>query len=383
MKFPRGIHARDDWIKSWIGPIIKEVEKEVYKLPQFVKHIPVPARPRYLIDHVQTAGCVYAQTDYSAFESSFSTLIMNVCEFELLRYMSRNNACNRDVALFCRMCQGENILRYHDGTFVVKARRMSGEMTTSLGNGWTNLMLSTFVMRHRDLRCVVEGDDGLFALQPGDLKYFNESSFADFGFVLKIEIFQEIELASFCGIVFADGVGYNLADPIAELINFGWSLGPLRFNKARDLLVAKALSLAYEYPGAPIISALARAVLRINGTKFNVEYVSHTLDLWKRDQLIEMVAATRRVEVPRLLLAVPVHERSRHVVETKFQVTVQDQLRTEEYLEHHDLNGPLDMPWLVPYVHRDNILMGRHVWHFPAGTPYSKVKTVEPWFIGT
>jgi hypothetical protein len=378
-KFPRGIHARDDWIKAWIGPIIKEIECEVYKLPQFIKHVPVSQRPAYVQKNVETAGCVYAATDYSAFESSFHPELMAVCEFELYQYMCENTIAARDMRLFKKMCCGQNILRYKDGTFVVNGRRMSGEMTTSLGNGWTNLMLATFIMQHRDLRCVVEGDDGLFAIQPQEQEMFSAPAFAKFGFVIKMEIHRDIETASFCGIVYAKDVGFNLADPIQKLIDFGWSLGIIRQKKSRDLLVAKAASLGYEYPGAPILAALARYVLRICGAKVDWDYVLHNADIYKRERLSEVREACEHKDALGILFRVPVDEKSRFVVERKFGIVRQLQIRTEDYLDSLTTLQPLDMPWLLHLVHPDNIRMGNYVWTFPKGDDMSKIRTVQPW----
>lgn len=380
-KFPRGIHARDDWIKAWIGPIIKEIEEQVYQLPQFIKHVPVSDRPAYVHDHVETAGCVYAATDYSAFESSFAPELMKVCEFELYRYMCQHTRSIADIEMFERMCCGKNVLRYKDGTFVINGRRMSGEMTTSLGNGWTNLMLATFLLRHRDLRCVIEGDDGLFAIQPQELSDFTAERFAQFGFIIKMEIHRDIETASFCGIVYAREVGYNLADPVQELMNFGWSLGQLRMNKSRDLLVAKAMSLGYEYPGAPIMSSLAKYVLRVCGSKVDWDYVSHTQDLWHRSLLNEVRAASNRVGYLTALFRAPVDVRSRFVVERKFGVSEVLQRRTEAYLDSLNVLQPLDMPWLLPLVHPDNIRMTNYVWTFKRGDDMSKLRTVVAWGI--
>lgn len=378
-KFPRGIHARDDWIKAWIGPVIKEIEEQVYQLPQFIKHVPVADRPAYVQKNVETAGCEYAATDYSAFESSFSPELMNVCEFELYRYMCSQTTASPDIEMFRRMCCGRNVLRYKDGTFVVNGRRMSGEMTTSLGNGWSNLMLATFIMRHRDLRCVVEGDDGLFAIKPEEKSIWTPEAFAQFGFIIKNEFHRDIETASFCGIVYARDVGFNLADPIQELIQFGWSLGQIRTKKSRDLLVAKAMSLGYEYPGAPIMSALSRYVLRVCGTRVDWEYVSHTMDLWHRAMLMEVRQHTEHSKLLAQQFRVPVDERSRFVVEKKFNVPIPLQIHTENYLDSLTQIQPLEMPWLLPYVHKDNITMNRYVWKFPAGDDMSKLRTVMSW----
>lgn len=47
-KHARGINSRTDEFKTLVGPVIKLIEKEVFKLHWFIKKIPVRERPSYI-----------------------------------------------------------------------------------------------------------------------------------------------------------------------------------------------------------------------------------------------------------------------------------------------------------------------------------------------
>ena len=96
---------------------------------------------------------------------------------------------------------GKNIVQNRYLDCIIEARRMSGEMNTSLGNGFSNLMFMAFVCEKLGLNCngVVEGDDGLFAFN-GNTP--SASDFTKYGFNIKLDVHSEISTASFCGNVF-------------------------------------------------------------------------------------------------------------------------------------------------------------------------------------
>jgi len=133
-------------------------------------------------------------------------------------------------------------------------------MCTSLGNGFTNLMLAAFLVDEAGgtLEGFVEGDDGLFST---DVELTSEL-YASLGFSIKIEEVQDPCSASFCGMVFSES-GEIIRDPRKFMENFGWThsfinAGPRIMD---ELLRAKALSAAYETPQCPIVGVLARKAL--------------------------------------------------------------------------------------------------------------------------
>lgn len=258
-KNARIINGPTDEFKAWSGPKFRAIEDAVYCLPEFIKHTPVPDRPG-LIRGMVRPGVRYYQTDFTAFESHFLPAILSVCECELYRYcLSDDN----DSDFLCSIIEGEHRMRTRSGVRVVsKGRRMSGDMCTSLGNGFTNLMLAKFLVHKLGgkIHGYVEGDDGLFA----STVELTTESYASLGFKIKIdEVVHPCE-ASFCGMVFAES-GQIIREPRKFLMGFGWTssfinAGPRIMD---ELLRAKALSAVYETPHCPIVGAIARYALKM------------------------------------------------------------------------------------------------------------------------
>jgi len=257
-KHARMINSRRDVFKAYSGPFFKAIEDVVYKLPEFIKHVPVPERPAK-VAALRRTGLNYWATDFTAFESHFTVDIMNACELELYRYCL---GYSEDAEFICSVISGMNRMRTRSGIKAsVRARRMSGDMCTSLGNGWTNLMLAKYIasMQGCDLNGYVEGDDGLFATTA----ILTPELYARLGFTIKIESVTDPCAASFCGMIFADD-GQIIKEPRAVFRKFGWTNSMISAGRKTmmGLLRAKALSSIYETPNCPITGQLARSALQ-------------------------------------------------------------------------------------------------------------------------
>ncbi len=258
-KHPRLIMSRTDEFKTFSGPMFSAIEEMVYELPWFIKHIPVPDRPA-LVKKLKKYGIRYFQTDFTAFESHFHKEIMEAIEFEIYRYCLPEGV-ETDVLL--ETLSGENVMTTRCGvTCRTKARRMSGETCTSLGNGLTNLILAMYIVHKKGgkLEGFVEGDDGLFAT---DVE-ITEEDYAKLGFTIKISEVADPCEASFCGLIFSES-GEIVRDPYKFCATFGWTssfidAGPKVMDQ---LLRAKALSTLYETPQCPIVGAIARYALNV------------------------------------------------------------------------------------------------------------------------
>jgi hypothetical protein len=257
-KHARIINSRHDAFKVWSGPRFKAIEEVVYELSEFIKHIPVPERPSYVAS-LKAAGRRYYSTDFKAYESHFTPALMEVCECELYRHCL---SWDSDVEFLCSVIKGTNRMRTRTGVHVeTRGRRMSGDMCTSLGNGFTNLMLAKFIAHRKggNLEGYVEGDDGIFCT---DFE-LTKQDYEELGFTIEIKELDDPCKASFCGMVFADS-GEIIRDPRKFLMGFGWTqsfinAGPKIMD---ELLRAKALSCVYETPQCPIIGAFAREALK-------------------------------------------------------------------------------------------------------------------------
>lgn len=264
-KFPRHINSRHDAFKAFSGPAFKAVENVVYHLvPAFIKHVPVPERPAAILE-LKRHGRHYYQTDFEAFESHFDPKLMNICECALYRHVLKNF---KHIDFICDVITGINKMRTRTGFRAeVKGRRMSGDMCTSLGNGWTNYMLAKFLchLQNKELYGFVEGDDGLFSTEA----VLTKELYARLGFTIKLEEIPDPTIGSFCGMIFTEH-GEILRDPRRFLQGFGWTLSFLYAGESiqSELLRAKALSALYETPQCPIVAPMAWKALELtNGAK--------------------------------------------------------------------------------------------------------------------
>jgi hypothetical protein len=256
-KHARMINSRCDSFKVWSGPWFKAIEKMVYADHHFIKHVPVKDRPA-LINGLKQAGLHYFETDYTSFEASFAPSLMRACECQLY---SHAMGYTEDSKFLNAVITGPNKMRTRSGCkATVRGRRMSGDMCTSLGNGFTNLMLALYFADKHGLVLdgYVEGDDGIFATKD----VLRSADFAKLGFNIKIKEVDDPCCASFCGMVFSDS-GEIIREPRDFLANFAWTSSFINGSDKlmQQLLRAKALSCVYETPQCPIVGALARIAL--------------------------------------------------------------------------------------------------------------------------
>lgn len=132
MKFKaaRGINSRSDVFKCFSGPYFKLMESEVYKDPAFIKHTPVRLRPQYIMEMMGANPGPYYETDYSQFEKHFTRPVMLSLEMILYAHLLRNHpGALREIR---RAMLGTNRCTFRHFQIKISARRMSGEMCTSL-----------------------------------------------------------------------------------------------------------------------------------------------------------------------------------------------------------------------------------------------------------
>ncbi len=345
-KHARGINSRSDEFKCAVGPIFRLIEKAVFKHEAFIKKIPVKDRPQYIIDMIQRQGAVYVATDYTAFESLFVAELMESCEFELYDYMTSKLPQHDWFMQLChKVLAGENICEFKDFVISLEAVRMSGEMCTSLGNGFSNLMFMLFMCQEcgcDDPMGVVEGDDGLFSMKgvPPTKEHFSK-----LGLNIKLEVHHSLETASFCGLIFDAEDKLNITDPREVLATFGWTTANYaraRPSVHRTLLRCKAISLAYQYPGCPILNALAEKTLELTRS----HDVRHMVQQWKntyeRDQLLDALKAKLILQPPPM--------RTRLLVEQMYDIPVDHQVKIELWIRGLTCIQPLNHPLILMHM---------------------------------
>jgi len=331
-KTPRLINSRSDAFKTMLGPIARKIEKEVFRLPYFIKKIPHKDRASYIMNTIYQDDATVGASDYTSFECHFTRERMHSLENLLYMFMCQNMPANviHMVVYMLRVLSDIQITKMREMKISVSAVRCSGEMFTSLGNGFSNLIICMFVCEENgilSLKIVVEGDDGLFT-------YYGTLTSDDFrrlGLNIKLERFDQISEASFCGLVFDQEDLMPLTDPMKYVQQIGW--GDRKYigcthRRKMELLRSKALSLKHQYPGCPVLDSLSNYLLRVTS--------HHTVrENWAKAQYGaykagEVIQAIRNKD----LGPIEPKFRSRLVVEKVFKVSVAKQLQYEQYFDN-------------------------------------------------
>lgn len=340
-KHARGINSRSDEFKVFSGPIFRLIEKKIFAAPEFIKKVPVAQRPAYIKERLYTPGGKYFSSDYTSYEALFESWIMEACEMQAYKYFTQALPNEWYDAVHDALT-GEQHCQFKHFVASIMATRMSGDMCTSLGNGFSNLMFMEFVCKEKGSKCVgvVEGDDGLFRIV-GCVP--TEQDFAMLGLRIKCEEHTKLETASFCGLVFDIEDQINVVDPREVLASLAWmnsKYAGARDGILLDLLRCKGLSAAHQYPGCPIVSSLAQYALRVTRSRDvrNAPAMRH-FSQWDREQLLDALAM-RRIPV------VSPPERTRLLVEQLYNISVETQLYIENYLDNLEIITQLDLSCL-------------------------------------
>lgn len=349
----RTINSRVEIFKCLIGPTVHAVEKEVFKLEYFIKKVPVAERAEYIFNTLDPNARIFG-TDVSAWEGSMRKEIMEACEVPLFRYMTSNLPTGSEFMKLYEQLLLNNKLCFSGFLAEILSRRMSGEMSTSIGNGFTNLMLILFTahMMGVSVKVVVEGDDTLISCV---LKLVN--TFAqELGFNLVIEEFDGLNEASFCGLIFSD-FKHTLRDPIMTMLKFGWCTQAYihaNFRTRMQLLRAKALSLKCEMPNCPILGPLADRLIKLtNGicVKKSIQRLAKYMSLYKRNEFLDIISNYREI----WLNPADVSADSRVLMDKLYGVPPETQVVLEENIEKMEL-GSFNNELFNVYVPTDNVL---------------------------
>lgn len=305
MKPLRGINARPNAWKAFMGPLIKYVEHLIYDHPAFVKKIPVTQRAKYIQFILDAVGQISMGTDYSSFEAMFHRAVMLATSIKLYRFLFAHLP-NAEAILYIleTVLAGDNIIFCKWFRIIIEACRMSGEMDTSLANGLCNLIFLCFIMvlireeelqdefirresfgnYEKRLRCVVEGDDGAFACG-GRLP--TRDDFARLGFVVTDDHSGDPLHLAFCGIRATEDYT-NIKDIKKVLTQFAFlprEYAHAKTHMLKTLYRAKALSLLVEAKNCPVLHNFARAMCRLTRAQHNrVRKCIHRLfDSYHRD----------------------------------------------------------------------------------------------------
>lgn len=342
-KLPRFICSRSDDYKVQIAAYVHAIEREIFHGVWASWFVKGKDRSEFPAMIKELEGAKYFMlTDYTSYESSFSPELTDAVECELWRHMLRNNPEALDLFLdpYHQLDgRGKTVPRVQ--TIVndkfrgkITGTRMSGEMWTSLGNGFTNLIVLLFLLWKKDIypRCMpdpsnwgvkglIEGDDGAVGLPSMCLC---AADFAKLGFKIEIKWVKSVEEVSFCSVHFDPVTLHSYVEP-ENIIRFNWTFEPkyLEANKhvKMELLRAKAMSLYVLGKYTPIANRLALKVISLTaGSK-----ARFSGDWWER-QKQKSIKHTPFVDIFST-------ERDREIWATKFGVPVPLQLELEALID--------------------------------------------------
>lgn len=329
-KAPRSINARSDWFKAYSGPLFDAINNVVLKaLPQFIKTVPVLERPEELMEALWKLGHPVQVGDATSYEAHFTREVMEAVEFVLYEYCVEGcPSLEKQVEVIKSVLTGKQVLRFKYLTVMLEATRMSGEMNTSLGNGFTTLIIVLFLAftnNAGEVSTRVEGDDNATCYQFPERAPTRED-YKQKGWIVEIEKPSDISTASFCGNVFDPEDLIVVTDPRPHLANFGYSTK--KYVKATyalrlQLLRSKALSLAHQYNGCPILGALGRRVCELTNHVRIRESVINNMELYKREQF--RIYCKSPLPPP-----ITIPSATRSLVERLYGITVEDQRQLEE-----------------------------------------------------
>lgn len=351
-KKPRLINSRVDDAKVEFGPWFDAIAKQVFALPPFIKYIPFSERPEVIKRDLMKEGATYVADDYEAYEAHFDKLHMQL-EMGLYKYLTSKTAAGR--AWFKEMkaaLTGENICTFQHFKVFIEATRMSGEMNTSLGNSYVNLIIHAYwfwvnngrptdssILRNYIFNNIkVEGDDSA-ASYLNKAHIPTEEQMTKTGFKVEHLEYDNLGDMSFCGCVFDPEDMITCANPLKVLSSFGWV--PRRYVRCGpkmrlELMRAKALSYKYQYNGCPIITPFVDNILRrTSHIKIRASIVN-TTSIYERELLQAALSVSTTTK--------PTPWNTRLLVERLYGITIQQQLATEMRLV--SVSGPFQLPEL-------------------------------------
>lgn len=319
----RMINSRSDAFKVKYGPLFHRIDEEVFKLPMFLKGYTNQQKIDIMRGRLEGFK-LYIGSDHTAFEAHMVADVVKVLELQLYSYMSKNLANRSEIVseLTSALAGRQKCWTVNDDlrASVSVEARMSGDMCTSLGNGFTNWMIMEFAARNAGWKqCVgfVEGDDGVFGAAG---RMIAEQEFRDLGFEIKLSSSTILGELGFCQLFWTSS-GEPVVDPVSHMIKFPWTFAKAMHGGERvmkGLAHNKARSLLEVAPGNPITSVAAWRILELCP---DAAPEKHLINNWWENQ---------KVVSGEIVNVKPSHEQ-RCLVNKLWGVSIREQLEIEKH----------------------------------------------------
>jgi len=319
------------------------VEEMVFHDWHFIKFVPNEDRPRFLEELFR--GCDVGSNDFSSFESLIYGAVMDACECELYRWLGRDTDPGF-IEYVCGTLLDKQSQRSRNGFRASLYGRQSGDMCTSVGNGWTNLVIMSFcafkmgwVEWGRPIHGVFEGDDSAFKLG-GEPERVNDL-LARLGMRAKVVLGTTIGKADFLSTCWGPDL-VPVRDFRKPYVFTPWiQVVEHRRDLLPGFLRAKGLSLAHEMAECPVLQAMSKFILRITAGE-HARYLRP--DAWWDRVIMGQSYGTSDVN-PSLLarLQAPISWERRVFYARQFGVSVEAQLHLESlFNDARELKMPYD-----------------------------------------
>jgi hypothetical protein len=341
VKHARGICGRHVVFKARYLQYIRAIEKRAFRLPYFAKGLTWDEIAQKLVSSLRLDGVIF-ENDFVSFECSFSYDVKQVCELALVRFFLCN--CAPEVYKELREDARGIEMVYRWFKLYVEGKRVSGDLWTSLGNGFTNLMLILFTLfqngfTHKQLTLLVEGDDSVGQVF-GRLPNFTQT-FRELGFLAKVEVRSSVQETNFCH-TRVTPYGKVMSDASRVVPRFFWAHAKYANHSTdhlRMLLRARAQSLAVKDSSTPILWALLEYALRASEGSMDWVYIYRHMSVWEREWIADarsQVAPTRPSALDRAWY------------EVFYQVPVSVQVAVEGAILRGDFKDPCFLLLLRP-----------------------------------
>lgn len=340
-KAPRAISPVSEEQAFMVGPFCEALRTQVKQIGNaqgrfFACGMNDNEKMERLIKMKSNTSAEFWVTDFTSFEASQNQAVH---AGELCLY---THTCTiPEVLEFFKYCEATtNFYRNKKVAFVlsVPSTRKSGTHQTSLGNGFVNISSLIWAISEATsysidevidrLDILIEGDDGLTRVikhktTGADVTKDVEAKLAAIGLTVKMEKHARFETTSFCSMHAAED--QMCIDPVKALTG-GYS--SLAYVQAKDdvlagLMRAKAYSNLAKGPDAPVIASYARWVLR-HTHGITIAKILTTMSRYERERVLHGMDISRKPVVT---------PEARELVETRFKVSVSDQIKLEEYFD--------------------------------------------------
>jgi hypothetical protein len=328
-KAPRSINSRADWFKCYSGPLFQAIGHEIFHgSPDFIKTVAVREQPADIMADLHDAFSPITINDATSYEAHFIKETMNIIEFTMYHFMCRRSAdYSSRMKTIQKVLTGEQKLKFKLIQVTTDCLRMSGEMNTSLGNGFTTQMLVKFIafIRSAIIRLRAEGDDNL--TRWSDERCIpTKEDWWELGWNMKVERPACVAEASFCGNVFDPDEQLVIVNPREVLLNFGWV--KKQYVNASDsilmgLMRCKALSMYHQYNGCPLLGHFGLHVIRMTDHIKIRRSIIDSMNLYEKEEYLSSV----KDELPDFI---PPSESSRDIVRRLYNISVEEQIAFEE-----------------------------------------------------